>query len=94
MEMEKKGCDEIEHELIFGEQKVNHVKDCITDIETSIAILEQDLNGKINDYNTISNKVQEVMKTKKDNEKMEKDLMNKKRDLERKIRHNGKMNFV
>jgi len=88
MEMETQGCDVIEREVQSGEQKLKYVKDSIHDIQKSVSIMEGELHEKIDEYNSISTRLQEVMKKKSENEKTEKDLINKKRDLERKIRHN------
>lgn len=93
MEMETQGCDVIEREVQSGEQKLKYVKDSIHDIQKSVSIMEGELHEKIDEYNSISTRLQEVMKKKSENEKTEKDLINKKRDLERKIRHNGEYNY-
>lgn len=89
--MEKKGCDEIEHEVTIGERRMKYVKECIEDIQKSLNLMEEELEGEIDDYNSVLREVQEAMKEKQDNEKIEKDLINKKRDLERRIRHTGKI---
>ena len=93
LDLERKGLDDIEKEVLLSEKRIMNVKDCINDIQKSSHYLENELKGNIQTYDDVLNQVKQIMKDKEDNENMEKKLLHEKRDLEHQIRHIGEKYF-